>query len=263
MTLPAPAAIVSRRREGVGQHSKVMPGLALVAVLALALGLRLWGIHYGLPWLFYFHDEPQIVLRALRLGTGDPNPHFFLWPGHLLLYLALLSYGVLFAVGRIAGWWSGAAGFAASYFRDPSAFYLIARLHSVAFGVWTIALVHAIGRAAYSPAVGIAAALGLAVNALHGHYSHLAHPVTGMTAFTALGLWACLRAANQGRPRHLVVAGLAMGLGTATQYHAALLAVPIAIAAVMRARDEGGVRSGWMGRGVAALGLGFVVFLLL
>jgi hypothetical protein len=198
----------------------------------------------------------------LRLGTGDPNPHFFLWPAHLLLYLAFLSYGAWFAVGRVAGWWRDAAGFAASYFRDPSAFYLIARLHSVAFGVWTVGLAYAIGRRGYSGAVGIAAALALAVNALHGHYSHLAHPVTGMTAFTALGLWACLRAANEGRPRHLLVAGLAMGLGTATQYHAALLAVPIGIAALQRARDGGQVRR-WLGTGAAALGLGGAVFLLL
>ena len=170
-------------------------GGAIAAILLAAVALRLWGIRYGLPWLFYFHDEPQVVLRALRFGTGDLNPHFFIWPGTLLLYLAFLSYVGLFAVGRVAGWWPGTGAFAAAYFRDPSPFYLLPRLTSVAFGVWTVWLARGLGAAAYSESVGLAAALGLAVNALHAHYSHLAHPVTAMTAFTTLGLWAAWRAA--------------------------------------------------------------------
>jgi hypothetical protein len=99
-----------------------LPRLALAAILLLALGLRLWGIHYGLPWLFYFHDEPQVVLRALRFGTGDLNPHFFIWPATLLLYAAFASIGGLFVVGKLAGWWAGKEAFAAAYFEDPSAY---------------------------------------------------------------------------------------------------------------------------------------------
>ncbi len=40
------------------------------ATLGLAAGLRLWGIKYGLPLLFYHPDEPQIVgaLGAALLG---------------------------------------------------------------------------------------------------------------------------------------------------------------------------------------------------
>ena len=80
---------------------------AIAGLLLLAASVRLWGIRYGLPWLFYFHDEPQVVLRALRFGTGDFNPHFFIWPATLLLYLAFLSFVGLFAVGKVAGWWTG------------------------------------------------------------------------------------------------------------------------------------------------------------
>ena len=156
--------------------------LAVAALLLVALALRLWGIHYGLPWLFYFHDEPQVVLRALRFGTGDLNPHFFIWPGTLLLWLAFFAYGGLFAFGTLAGWWHGAAAFGAAYFRDPTAFYLLARLESVAFGVWSVWLALQLGReaAAGAPnaatppgaaarAVGFAVAAGLALNATHAH----------------------------------------------------------------------------------------------
>jgi len=237
------------------------PALALGAVLVLALALRLWGLRYGLPWLFYFHDEPQIVLRALRFGTGDLNPHFFIWPGILLLYGAFLAYGGWFALGRLAGWWSGKAGFAAAYFRDPSAFYLLARLESVAFGVWGVWLAARLGAAAYSAPVGLAAAAGLALNAVHGHYAHLAHPVSWMTAFTLLGLWAACRIATTGTPRDLVIGAVALGLGVACQYHAALLAAPLGVAVLLRAAREPGRRPAWLTRG-ALMGLGGVLLYL-
>src|SRR4029077_20107602 len=124
------------------------------------------GIHYGLPWLFYFHDEPQIVLRALRFGTGDFNPHFFIWPATLLLYLAFLADAGLFVFGRVVGWWTGKAGFAAAYFRDPTAFYLLPRLESVGVGLWSVWLANGLGAAAYGAPVGLAAAVGLTLNAL-------------------------------------------------------------------------------------------------
>jgi hypothetical protein len=237
---------------------------ALVAVLAVAVLARIWGIHYGLPWLFYFHDEPQVVLRALRMGSGDLNPHFFIWPGTLLLYLALAAYAALYVAGFAAGWWRGKQAFAAAYFRDPSAFYLLARFESVALGTWTVWLAFALGRAAYSVPVGVAAAAGLALNAMHAHYSHLAHPVTAMTAFTVFGLWMALRVAKEGAPRDLYVGAIAAGIGMSAQYHAALLGVPLAIAVLYRALDPrpaGGAR--WLRHGLLAAGLAAATFLVL
>ena len=238
-------------------------GGAIAALLGIALALRLWGIHYGLPWLFYFHDEPQVVLRALRFGTGDLNPHFFIWPGTLLLYLAFLAYGGLYAFGMLAGWWRGATAFAAAYFQDPTAFYMLARLESVAFGVWGVWLALQLGRAAGTPAVGLAAALGLALNAAHGHYSHFAHPVTAMTAFTLLGLVCAVRVAQGAAPRALHLGAIAAGLGASAQYHGALLAVPLGVAALYRLFEPapgGGVR--WIRHGLIAAALAAGTFLL-
>ena len=258
---------------------------ALVALLAVALALRLWGIHYGLPWLFYFHDEPQVVLRALRFGTGDLNPHFFIWPGTLLLYLAFFAYGGLYVAGLVAGWWHVATEFAAAYFQDPTAFYLLARLESVAFGVWGVWLACRLGREAASGvtaapaggtpagdrlafdssaarAVGLAVAVGLALNAVHAHYSHLAHPVSAMTAFTLLGLTCAVRVANGGSTRALHLGALAAGLGATAQYHAALLAVPLGVAALYRAAGRGpGDGARWIRQGLLAAAIAAVTFI--
>jgi hypothetical protein len=53
-------------------------GLVLVvAMLAFAFGLRVWGIGFGLPYI-YHPDEPTYVSQALNLGAGiigrQPNP---------------------------------------------------------------------------------------------------------------------------------------------------------------------------------------------
>jgi hypothetical protein len=240
-----------------------LPGLALAGILLLALGLRLWGIRYGLPWLFYFHDEPQVVLRALRFGTGDLNPHFFIWPATLLLYAAFASFGGLFVVGKLAGWWAGKEAFAAAYFEDPSAFYLLPRLQTVAMGVWGVWLAARLGQAAYTTPVGVAAAAGLALNALHAHYSHFAHPVTWMASFTLLGLWAAIRIAHDGGRRDLVIGALALGFGIASQYHAGLLVVPLGVAVLVRAASEPEQRTGWLMRGVAMIAGGIALWLVI
>ena len=237
--------------------------LAVATLLGLAAAVRLWGIHYGLPWLFYFHDEPQVVLRALRFGTGDLNPHFFIWPGTLLLYLAFIAYGGLFAVGRVAGWWHGAAEFAGAYFQDPTPFYLLARLESVAFGVWGVWLAVQLGQAAGSPTVGYAAGLGLALNAVHAHYSHLAHPVTAMTSFTLLGLLCAVRVAQGAGARTLVLGAVAAGLGAVTQYHGAMVMVPLGVAALYRVSSpapEGGFR--WVRHGLLAVAFAIATFVI-
>jgi hypothetical protein len=50
---------------------------ALVGLIVLGLVLRVWGITFGLPYL-YHPDEPLGVSVAINMvKTGDLNPHFF------------------------------------------------------------------------------------------------------------------------------------------------------------------------------------------
>ena len=55
-------------------------------MFAVAAGLRLWGINFGLPAL-YRPDEDVTVGRAMGIFHGVLNPHFADWP-HLYFYLA-------------------------------------------------------------------------------------------------------------------------------------------------------------------------------
>ena len=130
--------------------------------------------------------------------------------------------------------------------------------------MWGVWLAYRLGQAAYSAPVGVAAALGLALNATHGHYAHFIHPVTAMAAFSLLALWAAVRVAETGSTRALWVGAAAVGLGVSAQYHAGLGAVPIGVAVLQRIlAARGAERRLWIARGLAAAALAVVVYLVI
>src|SRR5436305_14429208 len=71
----APAASRWRPRPRFAPHL-----LALGGLLALSLGLRLWGIKQGLPYSYNTDEATHFVAKALAFSGGDLNPHYFLNP---------------------------------------------------------------------------------------------------------------------------------------------------------------------------------------
>ena len=61
---------------------------AIAAIVTMAFGLRLYGVRYGLPYV-YNPDEVAIMSRALGFAKGDLNPHNFLYP--TLYFYALFA----------------------------------------------------------------------------------------------------------------------------------------------------------------------------
>src|SRR5260370_29058484 len=90
----------------------------LAAVCALALGLRLLGLAYGLPDV-HNPDEIPILNRALAFAKGDFNPRNFLYPT-LYFYVLFVWEGLFFAAGRLTGLYGSAAAFERAFFVDPS-----------------------------------------------------------------------------------------------------------------------------------------------
>jgi hypothetical protein len=72
-----------------------------------------------------------------------------------------------------------------------------------------------------------------------------------------------VRLASDGGRRELLLGAVALGIGTACQYHAALLAVPLGVAVVLRAAREPRDAAVWIGRGAAMAIGGAALFLLL
>ena len=224
------------------------PGVAaalLVAVLALALALRLKGVDWGLPFSFVNADESIVVPKAFGVARGGLNPQFFYYPS-LFFYLVggvyLLAAPVLWAVQHANPLAMG------SFVVDAGPYFLLARLLSVAAGTASVYLLYRIGREAFGRPAGLVAALFLAVAPLHVAYSHMAVTDVAATAVSLLALLLLLQAARGGGRRRLIAGAVAAGLATSTKYNLGALVLPATIAAVYACRGEVARRAAAGGR---------------
>jgi 4-amino-4-deoxy-L-arabinose transferase-like glycosyltransferase len=170
---------------------------ALAAVLALATGLRLVGLRYGLPFPLLNPDEANIVPRAWELAhEGSLDPGWYDYPALLMELLAPFQ----------------------AFADEPS--YLAARLVAVALGVGGVAAAGWLGWAAYGRVGALTAAGATAVATTHVAYSRMAVTDVAMT----LGVTLAIGLALSGR---LEWAGLAVGLAASAKYPGVLAAVPV------------------------------------
>jgi 4-amino-4-deoxy-L-arabinose transferase-like glycosyltransferase len=200
--------------------------LAVVAVLMMALALRLWGIDFGLPYA-YHPDEPGIINRAVRFfRTGDLNPRWFHYPT-LYTYIVAAVYLVCYVLGLwgrgfaqpgempAPGWLVMGGGLP----EVPEQF-LIARLLTAGLGILTVALSYAIASHVWDRKTGSIAALFLTVSSLHVANSQFATTDVPMAFMATLSLAFCVRVAGRGHWRDYLLAGLAAGLAVSTKYNA-------------------------------------------
>ena len=204
---------------------------ALAAVLGLAFLLRVWGIGFGIPHIDARPDEIEVVGRAVRLLSGDLNPHFFHYPS-FFFYL----------VGAVVAAWTGITVLTGGTVEevltaaavDPSQLILMARWLSALAGVATVAVVYGIGRRFSGTGVGLMAALFLAVSPLHARDSHFATTDVTLALFLSLAIWALLAAYEEGRVRDYALAGLFAGLAASTKYVGFIMPGALVVAHLMR-----------------------------
>ena len=88
-------------------------------VLAVALGLRVWGVKHGLPYAYNADENAHFVPKAIGLFGHGWNPHYFVNPP---AYTYLLH--VVFAV-----WFGGRAGrLEGASPTDPTEVFVVARV---------------------------------------------------------------------------------------------------------------------------------------
>lgn len=198
------------------------PLLALLGVLLLALGLRLWAIDFGLPMAEARPDEMTIAFQAMKFGRGDLNPHSFNYPS-LFKYLMFAIFGAYYAVGRVIGHFAGQEDFLRSFFDGAVPFRLLMRLFSATMGTLGVTLL------ARAPG-GLWGAGLLSVAFLHVRDSHFGVTDITMVTLATAAVLAAERLRTDGTVRAALIAGAIAGLATSTKYNAALLCVPIALA---------------------------------
>ncbi len=209
--------------------------LAVTGVCAIALGLRMAGISFGLPAV-YNPDEVAIMNRALALGQNGLNPRNFLYPS-LYFYVLFVWEGLWFVVGRTVGVFGSLADFEHAFFVDPSSLYVAGRVLSVLCGVATVWATWRLGTRLFGQRAGFAAAILLAVAPLavrDAHYVKHDVPVTLLIVIAHLAA-ATTRENAAGRARW-AAAGLAAGLAISTHYYAVFVLVPLGWLALAPAR---------------------------
>jgi len=211
--------------------------LALLAILGLALGLRLWGAFADLPYI-YHPDEPQnIVAIQEMLANRDPNPHLFLYPS-LLYYVNALAA----IVHALPAWLSGASptfaepisiAMGATLATDPDAVALY-RSMTICSGVLSVLLVYLIGRRARDVRTGLLAALLAAISPILAADCRHVTSDSYVVLFELFAILASLAIADGGRRLSYVAAGIATGAAAASKYNGAIVCVFPLVAHLLR-----------------------------
>ena len=216
----------------------------LAFVLLAALGLRLWGIGQGLPFVYNTDEGQHFVPHAVRMfAQGTLDPHYLANP-------PAFTYLLHFLLGA---WYGGGHAVVHALEADPQTVYTLARVAAAVLGTAAVWLLYATGARLFGRGTGLLAAAIAAVAFLPVFYSHLALNDVPTLAPLTLSLLGSARVLQRGRMTDHVLAGAALGLACATKYTAGVALLPLlaAIAARWRGGGRNAGRDALLGLAVA------------
>jgi hypothetical protein len=192
--------------------------------MALALGLRLWGVKQGLPYVYNIDEDGHFVPKAVKMFSAGLNPHYFINPPALTYVLHLV-----FAV-----WYGGRRSVESEFALHPDRLYLLARVTVALLGMGAVWMLYLAGARMFDRRVALLAAALEAVAFLPVSYGHYAlNDVPTLLPLT-LSLFGSAGVLRRGRKRDYVLAGVGLGLGCASKYTAGIVIVPLLAAIALR-----------------------------
>lgn len=201
-------------------------------VLALAIFIRIWGISFGLPYIYHV-DEARFGKISINYFSGDLNPHFFHVPS-LYTYSVSAVWGAYYLVGKVTGKFNSLDEFIDSYYRDSSIFLILGRMFTVLLSLGTLLLVYLIGKRLYNHWTGLMAMLFLIFSPVHNKISHYLVPDVPMVFFQMVSFFFIWLVYKKGKTEHYLLAGLFAGLAMGTKYGGLLLFLPLFLGHLFR-----------------------------
>jgi hypothetical protein len=186
---------------------------ALPAIPVLALVLRLWGIHHGLPYVYNPDENAHFVPRAIGMFGHSLDPQYFVNPPAFTYVLHLAFWAR----------WGSRAAVGDAFAADPSTALTIARVLVALLGAAAVGLLAWAGARLVDKRVGLVAAALLAVAFLPVHYGHQAVNDVPALAPLCLSLVGVAGIYRTGRLREYALAGAALGVACATKYTAGIV----------------------------------------
>lgn len=210
--------------------------LLIFLILLFGILFRLWGIDFGLPYL-YHPDEPVIIITAQNiLRSGDTNPHFYLDPPFFIYLNAFVYIPYLLYTSKVGGITSFSEIISprilvmgTGYSLQPTTI-LMDRLLTCIFGIASILLLFFLARRySRSTTVGLLAAFFLAISPGNIMNSKTITPDAHFVFFMLLTALFSLDIYERGRLRSYLLAGVITGLAAGVKYNGAMIAVlPVA-----------------------------------
>lgn len=202
--------------------------LALAVILALALSVRLWGIDFGLPEVYYwdegiaFYNAFYAFNASLRIVTQEH--------GSLFPYLISLTWVCLYIVLRLLGQVNSLRDLMLWYFSQPYVLFILPRIAIALFSTATVLLTYLLGKQAYGKKIGIVGAGFLGLTFLHVTHAHYAVAHELATFLITASVYCSVRLARDTRTKWYVWAAVLAGLGAAARFYAFLALVPLCVA---------------------------------
>jgi hypothetical protein len=218
-------------------------------LLIATLVLRLWGIKQGLPYSYNSDEATHFVPRAIGFFGHDLNPHYFLNP-------PAYSY-LLYIVFEL--WFGSADTVRHLYTTDPTSVFVVARVVAAVLGTASVGLLYLAGTRLFNRTIGLVAAAILGFAFLPVFYSHLALNDVPTLAPVSLALYGVAGVLRRGRTSDYALAGIGIGLATATKYTGGIILLCLLAAVVCDA--AGGSLATVARRLALAVGLALAAFL--
>jgi hypothetical protein len=223
----------------------VAVGLAII--ILVSLGAHLWGLMRDLPMPDV--DERYFVTPAAYIAaSGDLNPHWFGHPGSTVIYPLAAVFRLREVVFHGAPLVGTAPSIATRLQTDPTSFYLIGRLWAMVFGLASLPVLFVIGRRVFGDVVALLGTGLWALVPLGVQYGQVTRTDTVGLFFALLTIWWCLRAVERPSLARFVAAGAAAGLGVASRYFLAALAVVLCATWWFAVHREATIDAGEPGR---------------
>jgi hypothetical protein len=231
--------------------------LVLALILAAGLGLRLWNIDYGLPFVYSIDEGSHFTSLAVEMFWQDLDPGYYQNPSaytYLIYAVLRVMYGPLGFVfdlpfGNVTD----------QFDKDPTEIWIAARALAAVLCLAGVAATYWAARRLWGVREGLVSAAIVCFAFLPVAYSRVAVTDVGALMGVALALAFAVRAYEDGRLRFFAAAGAAAGLALSFKYTAGLALLPLVIAALARLRADWVRALGGLALAAGLAGLVFVV----